>query len=264
VAPTHHNIEVNMKEQRRSNKIFLATSGLVVAALAGTASVLAQNGESGGSPGATPSASPSQSQLQTTTREVYLAQLNPANGAAANGSALIVVDGNQAGIFIQAQGLAPGVSHEQHIHLGTACATSSADTNQDGYVDAVEATVVTGPPALPLAFIPGQDGSSSYPVAAQDGTVNYIASLSLSAAKSLLSTAAAAAPAPSPSTSESAAPSPESSPGTSAQLGLEGKVIEIHGTDPNTALPATVQGIDGKSAAATLPQACGQLQRMTE
>lgn len=247
-----------MNEQRRSNRIFLASSGLVMVALAGTASVLAQNGESGGSPGASPSPSPSQSLLQTTTREVYLAQLNPAPRAAASGTAQIVIDGGQAGIFIQASGLAPNVLHEQHIHLGTACADSSDDTNQDGYVDAVEATVVAGPPALPLGFVPGQDTASAYPVAAPDGSVSYIGSLSLSAAQALLSTAATASPSPSPTETTSA-------PGTSAaQVPLAGKVIEIHGTDPNTALPATVQSIEGKPAAATLPQACGILQRVNE
>lgn len=253
----------------------------------------------GPSASASPSASPSAGQVFQ--REVYTATLSPANPNAPYGSATgqvtLVVDGGQVGVFIQANGLAPNIPHEQHIHAGSTCATLANDTNGDGYVSTPEAEAVAGQPLVAFTLNglepitnPQSPPNAKYPMAAPDGVETYIGSAPLSSLQSIMQTAMAT---PSPSTSPSpfisATPSttplifptasPTASPlasatpssGPSAAAGtasggiFDNHVVEIHGISDTFSLPGSVQaGVPGMTANQTLPVACGVLTRVTE
>lgn len=209
-------------------------------------------------------------------RVVYEAALNPANASGATGTVRVVVDGNQAGIYIQAFGVAPGIPHLQHIHSGTQCADFSQDTNQDGFVDAVEGEPVAGRPVLPLTLNLGQqqtsgaggaspspaasptDGTGAavqdFPVASANGNYTYIGSISITEVRSMLEAE---------SGNGSGTAGAASDAQMLAQL-LNSRVIEIHGISPDVQLPDTVQSIMGLPATTTLPVACGVLVEVEE
>jgi|GEM_PF-3679741 len=220
--------------------------------------------------------------INVTQRQVLSAQLNSVNPSVSSAKAnvRIIIDGNRAGIFIQGAGLSPQTVHMQHIHLGTACPTSTADKNSDGVVDALEASTVAGPSVVPLSLNPVRSivegiiapgtpppapsvpttpttpreepptrdlgnisTHSAYPIAAQNGSLNYIASIPLNALQRALSQHS----------------SSEETPVT-----LEKKVIIIHGVASNIQLPNTVKGFPGVSATESLPVICGQIVKSSE
>ncbi len=104
--------------------------------------------------GEVPDASPTP---LTTNRRVYEVQLFPANSASGLpstnvfGSGRFTVENNQLGAYLEINGLAPGMMHMQHIHSGTQCADITADTNNDGIIDEIEAAPISGRPIIPLS-----------------------------------------------------------------------------------------------------------------
>jgi hypothetical protein len=174
------------------------------------------------------------------------------------------------GAMVQAANLAPDVVHEMHIHQGTACANISADVNGDGFVDAVEAEAISGPPIIPLSLsgdiapaTPQASASMIFPIAAADGSLNYINGGSSAFLSSL--------PAPGSASSQAGvAATPNISPTAtgsagSANLALSGRVVEIHGVSPTTLLPNTVASdVSGMTPQQTLGVACGVLVPLTE
>lgn len=217
------------------------------------------------SPGATPTpGATSASGAQGTTREVYTVQLSPSNGSGVSGTATFAVDGNTVGAFVQAFGLAPGISHEMHLHAGVRCPTPGDDQNGDGFIDAPEAEALTSPPLVPLTLNPNpaQSGrtaasgvSRGYPVAATDGTLTYIQS----ANTNILPGGSGAS-----GQEAGATPTPTSTTPSGTSGALDGLVLELHGINPNFTLPSTVRSDDGKPATTTLPVACGVLIRTIE
>jgi hypothetical protein len=234
--------------------------------------VLAQSYSPAG--GSAPSSTPSSQPGQANQRVVYQAQLVPGNPgfAAANANVTIVVDGDQAGIFIQGSGFSPNNVQMQHIHSGSGCPTIANDLNGDGIVDAVEGTAAAGPPIFPLTLDIAQTAQSgsppnvetggSYPMSSADGSFYYIASVPVAALESAISSQ----PIPMPSGTASPTSSPTSSPSSSAAgVGssiLEGLVIEVHGVGSDIQLPNTVEALPGSTASASLPVACGVISRV--
>lgn len=221
---------------------------------------------------------------QSTSRQVFTVALSPSNTdplfGTASGFGRFVVDGDQFGAYLQLSGLAPGMMHEQHIHAGTQCPDFTADTNGDGFVDAVEGEAVAGPPIVGLALPPTTSGldSATYPIPSADGVTTYIAGAAFSALGASIASPTptptvtptqlpGASPTASPTVTATFTPIPTQSPATSAsQLlsNLEGHVVEIHGVSPDTNLPNTVKSDSGQTATATLPVACGTLVRVQE
>jgi hypothetical protein len=141
-------------------------------------------------------------------------------------------------------GLAPDMMHMQHLHLlaggnGT-CATMAADANGDGYVDDPEAEKVAGAPLVPLDGDPVALDltATTYPTAGSDGSYHYHEEISLSQLQQALRRQ-------------------EGDRG----LPLDQLVLVVHGVNSGIELPDSVAAPDGATPQATLPVACGKLER---
>jgi hypothetical protein len=216
-------------------------------------------------------------------RSVYIARLRPLNDSGVAGELQIVMDDGTVGVAERVFGLAGGIAHQQYVDAGTLCPDAAADTNQDGYIDALEAENYTGVPGTPLAF-----PDSSFPSAAESGNLNFIQSYVSATFFAGLSPVPSQSPVPQPISSTSPSPSSSPTPSPSASVvlslsqqknvlskaipeynansapNLEGQVVVIHGIDPSTNLPDSVQALDGYTPQATLPVACGRLRQVLE
>src|SRR4051812_43669034 len=75
-----------------------------------------------------------------------LETLNPGvGGNATTGTALVEIAGNTISVHMNVSGAPASMVHIQHIHSGSACPTTAADTNSDGFVDVVEGVPAYGP-----------------------------------------------------------------------------------------------------------------------
>ena len=72
--------------------------------------------------------------------QAYTAQLAVLNDSGATGTGKATLNGDQLTIEIHSIGLAPGLPHAQHLHIGGqhTCPPASADANGDGIVDTTE------------------------------------------------------------------------------------------------------------------------------
>jgi len=213
------------------------------------------------SPGTTPIVSP-----QSGQRIIYEAQLFSANPGYSTASAVVTIveDGNQVGFHVQGTGLGPDTMQLQHVHVGSACATLANDTNQDGIIDAVEATAAAGPPALPLTLdiaqlsqnssIGTSESSGNYPFSDGNGRFQYIASVSKNILQNALNSQASGG---------TASPTATPSGGVSGESILDGRVIEIHGLRAGIQLPDSVQALPGTTPNASFPVACGVITRVS-
>lgn len=121
----------------------------------------------------------------------------------------------------------PETTHAQHIHTGTRCPTLADDTNGDGVIDATEATSVYGPVLIPLDSDLASQATETFP---SGSSYQYNQSTSLT---QLLANFGL------------------------ENIGLEGKVINIHGVPDSVVLPTTIQGTK-----AAFPISCGVLVRI--
>jgi hypothetical protein len=214
----------------------------------------------------------------TIQRQSYTVQLTPINPsvASASGGARIIADNNNAGFYVDMNGVTSLIPHAQTIHSGSICPGLDADKNQDGIVDETEAEIVVGPAAVPLTLTLNQDlqggGSirplnfSNFPVADSSGSYEYLNIGSLSAIQNALKTNVAPSPSASPTmmpsdmpmASPSVSPSPGDTTPTGADpYGLSEHVILIHGIGPGANLPNTVTAPNGENPASAIPVACG-------
>ncbi len=195
-------------------------------------------------------------QQQQEDEGVYSASLTTLNSSVAGasaGTAKIAVVGDKMAVTIQMNGVPVRISHLQHIHSGSACPTAAADTNADGFVDVVEGVPSYGPILIPLdGDLRSQAGGmNSSPVASSTGTYTYFRTVSIT---DMLTDLRA------PDTDDADAVA-KLAPGE--ELNLAGRHIVIHGVPASTTLPATVQSIKDIPAQATLPIACGVIERET-
>lgn len=102
--------------------------------------------------------------------ETYSVSLSEVNNSGVSGSALISVDGNQIIISIKAAGLEGNKIHQQHIHgmnnsvENSICPISSADANNDGFIDLSEGSVFFGGALITL---------EEFPEASANGLISY-------------------------------------------------------------------------------------------
>jgi len=123
---------------------------------------------------------------------------------------------------------AANVVHMQNIHLGTQCPTMANDSNGDGFVDFNESVQVSKQILLQLdEDLESQSELSVYP----KGNFTYFQTASLS---SLI------------------------------LLNFEGKVIIVTGAAANRGLPATVSLVNNQTREASIPIACGIIERMPD
>ncbi len=91
----------------------------------------------------------------------YTATLNPLNDSGASGTARLELEGDQLTVTVDAEGLAPGEVHPQHIHgldhKNAACPDTSFDKNGDGLIQVGEGAMAFGPVRIALEPFPEAD-----------------------------------------------------------------------------------------------------------
>ena len=167
--------------------------------------------------------------------------------------ALITIEGDQITVRVDAFGTSESTTHIQNIFVGPRCPTSSADVNGDLIVDVLEATASFGLILIPLdGDLENQlSGNTTYP--ASDAAGYYTYNMTGSFSKML---------------DELRVPDQDFSdpyvklvPGES--LSLTGRVVVIHGVPDSTILPDSVGTITGATRNASLPIACGVIQKIS-
>lgn len=177
---------------------------------------------------------------------VVLTPVNPGVAGEASGTAEFTISGDDFDALVNVDG-APSSVHMQHVYTGRTCPDTREDTNNDGIIDAVEARAVAGGALIPLdSDLRSQSAGDNYPVG-----VNYDYS-----ERTSLSSMIADLLLPDPNASDSIV---KLSP--NENLDLEGRTIIVHGVQDATALPGTVQGIDGETPQISLPILCGIITR---
>lgn len=176
----------------------------------------------------------------------YVAVLRPLNAEmnrrGVTGKAEIIVSGGDAPVIsfdLDARGLAPGITHIQHVHAADACPTSADDTNRDGVVDLVEGVPVYGGILINLDDDLSVQGGT-FPMADRRGKVDYYEAVGAGALIADIRSAGALGP--------------------DENLNLDGRHIVVHGVAADTELPPTVQSIGSIPAQVTLPVACGEIR----
>jgi hypothetical protein len=181
--------------------------------------------------------------------ERYVAKLQPLNadvaGQEATGQATFELVDGELTITVEAEGLAPGIAHMQHIHgfpdgSNATCPTMAADANGDGIVDLIETEVSAGTTMVPLHAAPVslEIPSKAYPVTSAAGRISYEATVPLDDLEQALREKFGA-----------------------KDLALEQRVVFVHGVDPATKLPDSVASLETVPAHITLPVACGEVAR---
>lgn len=186
------------------------------------------------------------------TYEAILTGVNTSVSGSTNGIASVSLSGDSVIFQVQVAG-APVAMHAQHIHTGTSCAGEDADTNGDGFVDATEASEISGDILIPLdADVNSQEaGADSF-----ENGANYTYEQTGSLIEMINDL-----------TSPDENPNDDvvKLPSGSTDVDFEGKVIEIHGVAANTNLPGTVKNTDSsKSPQEELPIACGVLRKVSD
>jgi hypothetical protein len=171
------------------------------------------------------------------------------------GTAEFTLNGDNLTATVNMVGLDPNTTQLQFVDFAAQCPTAAADTNQDGFIDAVESSAVTGQILLPLVSNLLQPNVADFPTSDSNGTYSYTESVSYSQLLALLS-----APSASPSPTASGTTSLMATLPAGQPLALNTRVVVVHGVSLATALPATVATFDGFSAQESLPVACGVIQ----
>lgn len=192
----------------------------------------------------------SQTTATTSQEEVYEAQLQPLNavvtGQMTAGEARFVISGDTMSVTIDVKNAPAGIEHWQHFHgfandSVATCATNAEDKNGDGIIDVTETGPVSGTTMVPFNAMPAKMdvGSSTYPVAAADGSYHYEAKIPMDSLNSAFAKAF----------------------GGSA-LNLDKRVLYIHGVAADAKLAKSVASIADIPANVTLPIACGKINKV--
>jgi hypothetical protein len=184
------------------------------------------------------------------TTDTFTATLASLNGGTATGTAtfLVTEDDDEFIAHVQIAGADTSIAHLQHVHFGSSCPDSAAaDTNSDGFIDALEGIPAYGLNLIPLdADLSSQAGGATFPTADATGSYTYGDTVSLSA---VLTDLGAADP----------DPDDEITKLGSAALSLENRTVVVFGVSDTTTLPTTVLSFTGSTAQASLPVACGPI-----
>ena len=176
---------------------------------------------------------------EQTAEGAYKAIVRPMNnslsGFLPTGAAEITIQGDSVQMKTYLDDDAK-VTHLQNVHIGSRCPTAADDRNGDGLVDIEEAYAVVGKVLIPLDadINSAVDGEKIYPLG---GGFTYMETASLSKLESDVKAR------------------------TEQNLNLGGRVVLMHGVAGGTKMPATVATRDGMLMQASVPIACGIIQR---
>lgn len=180
----------------------------------------------------------------------YQAMLHPMNaavvGSEAKGRATFTISGDELTIHIEVEDAPPGIEHWQHFHgfatgdAAAKCPTDAADANHDGIIDLIETELSAGTTMVPFNADPvAMDiPASTYPKADAHGDYTYQTTVSMKALEAAFA---------------------KKFPGQ--RLGLDRRVVFVHGAPDDANLPATVASLDDIPAHVTLPIACGVIEK---
>jgi hypothetical protein len=167
-----------------------------------------------------------------------LRSINPKVLPSLNGTTLIKVRGNEfiAETFIR--GASPNTVVRQYIHDGTSCPALNTDSNDDGYIDALEGSSAYGNPFLPLDGDVGSltRGEEVFPHTNFRGEFKYSEFSPLNSLMDELKTS----------------------------LVLTNKLVVLYGASTDLDLPSSVGTTRDLSPHATLPIACGEIIKVGE
>ncbi len=182
--------------------------------------------------------------------KVVFSPLNASVAGMSEGLASLHVIGDTFSVNIDMKQVHASTLHMQAIYNGSACPTFANDTNDDGFIDQIEALRVTGKVLIPLdGKLDSQDeGGSEFPMATAAGQYKYDRDSSLGRLTDDLRMIDI------------------NEEDTTIKLGSNelsfvGKVIVIHGVAEEIYLPGSVRSFGLISERATLPVACGIILR---
>jgi len=185
------------------------------------------------------------------TGVTYKAELSALNekaaGSAASGEATFTISGDRLTIRIRAKGVSPNMEHLQHFHgfaksdRTSRCPTARDDKNGDGIIDIVETEPAAGTTMVPFDVDPvGMSAvNDTFPRAGAGGSYSYEKTVSLKALEAAFAKQF-----------------------RGQQLGLDRRVVFLHGVPTTTKLPVTVASLDHLPAQVVLPIACGEIRRV--
>lgn len=182
----------------------------------------------------------------------YYAVLRPvnfnANGFIPYGSATFTLNGDQLQVNTTMDD-DQAVPHRQSLHIGSRCPKESDDRNGDGFVDYDEAMAVVGPVLMPLDndLNSQEAGANVYP---RGRAMTYSRSASLARIHEDLWL-------------------PDTDPSDDVMklapqtyLGLERRVVLIHGTSYQAHFPSSLSSYKGEEPHLSLPVVCGVLSKI--
>ena len=183
----------------------------------------------------------------------YLAEFKPVNSLFAgevSGSFTFHKKGDLIVANVRVSNSSANLTHLQKVLAGTSCPSETSDLNLDGFVDVLEAEVVSGKVIIPLDMDINDQYSllGAYPIS--DAWGSYVYSKTASFLKFMEDLRL-----------------PDINPDDNVikpdlPLGLSGKVIMLYGIPDEIVLPETVSTNDWLSSNQTLPIACGVIQKV--
>ena len=164
----------------------------------------------------------------------------------------IQVMGDQIAVDMDVKDSPSNTTHAQMIYAASECPSEVHDTNQDGFIDPIEASKVLGKVLIPLdGNLNSQlEGIEQFPSSNFMGSYKYYK-------EGVLSSLVADLQAPDADEKDELGKI-----GANEDLKLEGKVIVIQGVSNDTYIPGSVRTFDGVSDRASLAIACGTITRV--
>jgi hypothetical protein len=178
--------------------------------------------------------------------------LNSSVAGVTNAIGKIQIVGDQITVDMDVKDSPATTNHSQMIYSANECPTEAHDTNNDGFIDPIEASKVLGQILIPLdADLNSQfDGIQEFPTSNFMGTYTYYK-------EGVLSSLIADLQAPDADEKDELTKLK-----SSEELKLEGKVIVIQGVSNDIYVPGSVRTFNGASDRATLSIACGKITRV--
>ncbi|MFD6949506.1 hypothetical protein A6A08_05215 [Nocardiopsis sp. TSRI0078] len=126
-------------------------------------------------------AAPARADVPAGDTTVLHAQIQPLNEHGAGGTSTVELRGTRVTVQVHATGLAPGLPHAQHLHIGgenTCPPGTDSDENGDGFVSTIEGMPSYGPEAVSLTTEGGTGAEHKLAldrmaVADEDGKLAY-------------------------------------------------------------------------------------------
>jgi hypothetical protein len=186
--------------------------------------------------------------------EVKFSSLNTSVAGMTVAKGTIHVIADQISVGLEVQDSPAATTHSQFIYTASECPTELNDSNNDGFIDPVEAAKVLGSILIPLDsdLNTQEDGATNFPAANGVGSYSYYQEAVLSRLVADLQ-------------------SPDLNPSVefiklngSEDLKLEGKVIILQGVPQDSYLPGSIRVIQPDTDRAALPIACGKIVRTNQ